>query len=113
MQFTKTYKKKAVEFWNKALWTDETKINLYLNDGKEKVWRGKGTAYDQRHSTSPVKHGASVMAWACMAANGTGTLAFIDDFTADRGNRMNAEVSRTLLCAHIRTNASKLIGRQS
>jgi len=27
----KTYKKKQVEFWNKVLWTDETKVNLYLS----------------------------------------------------------------------------------
>ena len=27
----------------------------------------------------------SVMAWACMPANDTSTLAFIDNFTADRG----------------------------
>lgn len=48
-----------------------------------------------------------------MAANGTGTLPFIDDFTADRRNRMNAEVYRNILCALIQTNASKTIGRQN
>lgn len=39
-----------------------------------------------------------------MAANGTGTLPFIDDFTADGRNRMNAEVYRNILCALIQTN---------
>ena len=28
------------------LWIDETKINLYQNDGKRKVWKNLGTALD-------------------------------------------------------------------
>ena len=72
--------------------TDETKINLYQNDGKKRVWRRKGTAHDPKHTTSSVKHGGgSVMAWACMAANGTGSLVFIDDVTADKSSRMNSK----------------------
>uniref|UniRef100_A0A8C5MSN8 Transposase Tc1-like domain-containing protein n=1 Tax=Leptobrachium leishanense TaxID=445787 RepID=A0A8C5MSN8_9ANUR len=73
---------KPSQFWNKILWTDETKINLYQSDGKRRLWRRKGTAHDPKHTTSSVKHGGgSVMAWACMAANGTGSLVFIDDVT--------------------------------
>lgn len=49
------------------------------------------TADDPKHSTSSVKHGAdSVMAWMCKAANGTGTLTFIDEFS--ESNRMKREV---------------------
>ncbi len=67
------------QFWNNILWRDETKINLYQSDGKRRVWRRKGTAHDPKHTTSSVKHGGgSVMAWACMAASGTGSLVFID-----------------------------------
>uniref|UniRef100_A0A3P9D9G7 C2H2-type domain-containing protein n=1 Tax=Maylandia zebra TaxID=106582 RepID=A0A3P9D9G7_9CICH len=63
------------------------------NDGKKKVWRRCGTAHDPKHTTSSVKHGGViVMAWACMAASGTGTLVFIDDVTQDRSNRINLEV---------------------
>ncbi|MCJ8739407.1 hypothetical protein PDJAM_G00046810 [Pangasius djambal] len=47
-----------------------------------------------------------------MAANGTGSLVFIDDVTADRSSKMNSEVSRALLSAHIQPNATKLIGRR-
>lgn len=35
-----------------------------------------GTAHGPKHSTSFVKH--IVMAWACMAVSGNGTLMFID-----------------------------------
>ncbi len=101
------------QFWNNILWTDETKINLYQSDGKRRVWRRKGAAHDPKHTTSSVKHGGgSVMAWACMAASGTGSLVFIDDVTADKSSRMNSEVFRAILSAHIQPNASELIGRR-
>ncbi|KAF7662699.1 hypothetical protein LDENG_00229840 [Lucifuga dentata] len=52
------------------------------------------------------------MARTCMAANGTGSLVFIDDMSADRSSRMNAEVFRALLSAQIKPSAAKLIGRR-
>lgn len=113
LEFAKQHLKKPLQFWNNILWTDETKINLYQSDGKRRVWRRKGTAHDPKHTTSSVKHGGgSVMAWACMAANGTGSLVFIDDVTADKSSRMNSEVFRAILSAHIQSNASELIGRR-
>ena len=37
---------------------------------------------DPKHTTSSVKHGGgSVMVWACVGANGTCFLGFIDDVT--------------------------------
>ena len=47
------------------------------------------------------------MTWACMAANGTGSLVFIDDVTADRSSRMNSEVYRAVRSAQIQSNATK------
>ena len=35
LQFAKQHLKKPLQFWNNILWTDETKINLYQNDGRE------------------------------------------------------------------------------
>ncbi len=113
LEFAKRHLKKPSQFWNNILWTDETKINLYQSDGKRRVWRRKGTAHDPKHTTSSVKHGGgSVTAWACMAASGTGSLVFIDDVTADKSSRMNSEVFRAILSAHIQPNASELIGRR-
>uniref|UniRef100_A0A673YSH1 Tc1-like transposase DDE domain-containing protein n=1 Tax=Salmo trutta TaxID=8032 RepID=A0A673YSH1_SALTR len=105
--------KKPVQFWNNIHWTDETKINLYQNDGKRRVLGREGAAHDPKHTNSSVKHGGgSVMVWACMAANGTGSLVFIDDVTADKSSRMNSEVFRAILFAQIQPNTSKLIGRR-
>ncbi|KAG2467436.1 TCB1 transposase, partial [Polypterus senegalus] len=112
LDFAKEHLKKPAQFRKNILWTDETKINLYQNDGMKKVWRRGGTAHYPKHTTSSVKHGGgSVMAWVCMAASGTGTLVFIDNATQDRSSRMNSEVFRDILSAQIQLNAVKLIGR--
>lgn len=49
LDFAKKHLKKPAQFWKNILWTDETKINLYQNDGKKKVWRMRGTAHDPNH----------------------------------------------------------------
>lgn len=36
-----------------------------------------------------------------MAANGTGSVMFIDDVTADRSSKINSEVYRAIISAHI------------
>lgn len=61
LEFKKKTKKKHVqeeslELWNKALWTDETKMKLSQNDGKGKVWRGKKQLMTQSTILS-VRHG--------------------------------------------------------
>ncbi len=35
-------------------------MNLYLSDGKAKMWRKKGTANDPKHTASSVKHGGGM-----------------------------------------------------
>jgi len=65
--------------------------------------------------SSSAKQGdeGDVIAWACMAATGTGSLIFIDDVTADDSCIMNSEVYRNILSAAVLpVNASKLIGRR-
>ena len=79
---------------------------------KTKVLRRKETDHDPKESTWCAKHGGgSVMVWASIAANETGSLVFIDDEAAKRSAKMNSEEYRTVLSASIQLNASKLIGR--
>ncbi len=63
--------------------------------------------------TSSVKHGG-VVSWRghVWLPVETGSLVFIDDVTADKSSRMNSEVFRAILSAHIQPNASELIGRR-
>lgn len=49
-----------------------------------------------------------VIAWACMAAGGTGSLVFFDDVTKAVGWILKC---RAILSAHIQPNASTCIGK--
>lgn len=49
------------------------------------------------------------MSWACMAANGTGSMVCIDDVTADRNIKMNSQGYRAIVSADIQPNATKLM----
>lgn len=44
-----------------------------------------------------------------MASSGTGSLVFVDDLTEDGHSRMNSEVHRNILSAHIQPNSANLI----
>ena len=65
-----------------------------------RVWKREETVHDPKHTTSSVKHGGgSVIALACIAAKGTGSLVLIDDVTADKSSRMNSEGFRAMFSA--------------
>lgn len=71
--------------WDQITWTADIEINFHLNDGTNKLQKRKRTACDTKDTISGVIHGrGSVMAWAAMAASGTGSLVSIDDVTADK-----------------------------
>ncbi len=58
-----------------------------------------------------LKHsGGNVMAWACIASSGTGSLIFIDE-THDGSSKINSEVYRNILSGNLQKDATKLIGR--
>ncbi len=59
-----------------------------------------------------LKHsGGNVIAWACIASSGRGSLIFINDVTHDGSSKMNSEVNRNILSANLQKDATKLIGR--
>lgn len=112
LEFGKTYASKPIEFWNKVLWTDETKINMFQSDGKCTVWRKQGKGLHPSNTSASVKHdGGNVMAWACMAAKGPGDLVFIDDENEDHSPIMDGNCYRKILTKYIQSNGSKLAGR--
>ncbi len=69
-------------------------MNLYLSDGRAKVWRRKGTANDPKRTASSVKHcGGGV--------SGTPPLIFTDDLMYDDSSRINLEGYKTILATNI------------
>ncbi len=59
-----------------------------------------------------VKHGGGgVMAWAHMAASGTGPLIITDDLMYDDSSIMNLEGYKIILPTNIQENATRFIGK--
>ncbi len=53
------------ENWVKVLWSDETKIQLF-------VWRSRNAAYDPKNTIPTIKNGGgNIMLWGCFSAKGT------------------------------------------
>jgi transposase len=69
----------TLKIWNKILFSDETKINLFSSDGRVKVWRKPKSALDNKNILPTTKHGnGGLMIWGCVSYNGVGNLEFID-----------------------------------
>ena len=101
LDFAEMYRMRNVAFWKNVIFTDESKYNVFSSDGKVRVWRQKNTAYEQKNTKATVKHGGgSVMVWGCFAANGVGSLVFIE------GN-MNAAMYINILRENLHASASK------
>jgi DDE superfamily endonuclease len=69
----------TIKKWERVLFSDETKINLYSSDGRIKVWRKPKKALEDGNFVSTVKHGGGgVLLWGSMSSNGVGNLVVID-----------------------------------
>lgn len=80
LEFAKKYINKNSEFWQKVIFSDETKFNIFGPDCGNKVWRKANTEMQRKNTKCSVKHGGgNVMLWGCMSANGAGNLQFIND----------------------------------
>ncbi len=81
-QFAEDKQTKDLDYWNRVLLSDETKIHLFGSDGVKRVWRQPGKEYKDKFVLPTVKHvGGSVMVWGCMSAACTGELQFIEGTT--------------------------------
>jgi hypothetical protein len=65
--------------WERVIFSDESKFNLFGSDGLQYCWRKKGQALDPRYTKKQVKHGGGkVMVWGCITPYGVGRLCRID-----------------------------------
>lgn len=79
IEFAKEHKDKPQIFWNKILWSDESKVNLFGNDARRYVHRPRGKENDPKYVTKTIKHGGgSVMIWGCFSSCGVGPLIRIE-----------------------------------
>jgi hypothetical protein len=71
-----THQDWTVEDWKTVVWSDETKINRLVSDGRKWVWKKAGQGLSDRlvHGTKKFGGGALMM-WGCMLWEGAGMLA--------------------------------------
>ena len=63
-QWTKSHKDWTIEQWNKVLWTDESKFEIFLSNTRVYVWRRLSERAANAYITPTVKHGwGSIMVW--------------------------------------------------
>ncbi|XP_056113424.1 scavenger receptor cysteine-rich type 1 protein M130-like [Rhinichthys klamathensis goyatoka] len=64
------------ESWEKVMWSDETKIELFGHNSTNRVWRKKN---DEYHPYCEAWGGGGIMLWGCFSAHGTGRLHCIKE----------------------------------
>lgn len=102
LQYVKEYGDWTISDWNKVIFSDETKIMLYTNDGRIKVYRKKGERFNHDKIKTTVKFGGlALMVWGCMSAAGTGSLHFINI-------KMDAKEYKSILENNLNNSAIKL-----
>lgn len=102
LQFAKLHVSKPQDHWNRTIFTDESKFELFRTKKKQKVWRAANDEMNPKNLLPTVKFGGgSVMVWGCMAASGVGNLVFIE-------NTMKKEDYLKILKTKLRTSVQKL-----
>ena len=91
LEYAQAYRENPLGFCNHAVWSNESKFNLFGLDGKVMVWRTTKEELDPQCTVPMVKYGGgSVKYWVCFSSTGIDNLVFID------GN-MSGELYRDIL----------------
>lgn len=102
VRWARSYLERPLEFWNRVLWSDESKFTLFGSDGMVRVWRTPQETLKKECLKPTVKHGGgSVMVWGCMSASGVGNLTFIE-------GTMDGEVYQRILDDNLMQSMQKL-----
>ncbi|KAK3546973.1 hypothetical protein QTP86_007443 [Hemibagrus guttatus] len=83
------------EDWEKVIWSDETKIELFGKNSTCRVWRRKNAELHPKNTIPTVKHGGgNIMLWGCFSAKGPERLIRVKE-------RMNGAVYREILSKNL------------
>ncbi|KAI4900940.1 hypothetical protein NFI96_002661 [Prochilodus magdalenae] len=75
LKFANDHLNDPEEEWEKVMWSDETKIELFGLNSTRHVWRKKNDEYNPKNTIPTVKHGGgNIILWGCFSAEGTGRL---------------------------------------
>ena len=100
LQFANKHVNWSQEQWSKVFFSDESKFNLFGNDGKNYVRRYKGEEFNPKCTKKTVKFGGgSVMVFGMFSIHGTYPLVRLN-------TRVNAAIYKNLLVDHVIPNIS-------
>lgn len=107
LEYARTHLDQENGFWNRVLWTDETKIELFGHNDVRTIRRKKGEAFLPKNTVATVKHGGgSLMFWGAFSSSGTGKLVCIKGI-------MKSEHYITILDENLKVSAQNLgLGRR-
>ena len=95
LEFAKEHQVWNQTKWNNVFFSDESKFNVFGNDGKNYVWRKPGERLSVQCTKKTVKFGGgSVMVWGMMSSAGVGPLIRIQ-------GTVNADVYKQILIQHV------------
>ena len=102
LKFVEIYEKNGMQFWEKVIWSDETKVVLFGRNTATSVWRKNSTAFQKHNTITTVKFGGgSIMTWGCFSSKSTGELQVIH-------GRMNGSMYREILEMNVQKSATSL-----
>jgi len=78
--FANKYLSKDNTFWDRVLWSNESKFNLFGSDGRIKVWRKVSEELNKYCLHSTIKHsGGSVFVWGFISCSEAGNVVLIEE----------------------------------
>jgi hypothetical protein len=73
LAFARHHAKWTVDDWKRVIFSDESKIQRFDSEGRQRCWRIPGEPLGPRTVNPTVKHGGgNVMVWGCMTSRGVG-----------------------------------------
>lgn len=101
LAFALKFRKMDLNFWNKVIWSDESKFELFGSKRKKTVWRKDGDAFKLGCTQPTVKHSKYIMIWGCFSGHGMGQLTEVS-------GRMDAVMYRDILDTHLISSAVQI-----
>ena len=104
--WAKEHKNWTVEEWNRVLWSDESKFEIFGNKRRSFVRRRVGERMLEQCTMQTIKHGSgNIMVWGCFGGGQVGSTAKID-------GKMTKEVYLKILKEHVLVCGTELIGKR-
>ena len=104
--WAKEHKNWMVEEWNRVLWSDESKFEIFGNKCRSFVHRLVGERMLEQCTMQTIKHGGgNIMVFGCFGCGQVGSIAKID-------RKMSKEVYLKILKEHVLVCGTELIGER-